>query len=138
MEFSPGANSATSLSQSTIQALTEELRRALQRDLTDAGLLPTKKVEMAGRWTGGEMVIRSGRSDVQEKAVPIDQFFRKMVLIREQLRNLEREINNHAKLEDDDRVELQAYITRIYGTLTTFNVLFADKVDQFVGQSSRR
>ncbi|MFN8548088.1 MAG: hypothetical protein U0527_09020 [Candidatus Eisenbacteria bacterium] len=110
----------------------------MQRDLAEAGLLAGRKVEMAGRWTGGEVVLRPGKADLQEKAIPIDQFFRKVVLVREQLRNLEREINNHPKLEDDDRIELQQYLTRIYGSLTTFNVLFADKVDNFVGQSGRR
>lgn len=138
MEPMTGAPGTTTLSQSSIQILAEELRRGLQRDLAEAGLLSGRKVEMAGRWSGGELVLRPGKADLQEKAIPIDQFFRKVVLVREQLRNLEREINNHSKLDDDDRIELQQYLTRIYGSLTTFNILFADKADQFVGQSGRR
>ncbi|MCC7140876.1 MAG: hypothetical protein IT349_02125 [Candidatus Eisenbacteria bacterium] len=138
MESVPGTPVTTSLSPHAIQSLAEELHRAIQRDLTDAGLVPIKKLEMAARWSGGELIMKPAKDGLQEKAVPIDQFFRKIVLIREQLRNLEREINNHAKLDDDDRIELQQYVTRIYGSLTTFNVLFAEKNDQFVGQSSRR
>ncbi len=116
----------------------EELRRAIRQELTEAGFFPSKKVELAARWKGGELIMKPGKVDLQEKAIPIDAFFRKVVLVRETLRNLEREINNHPKLEDGERVELQQYITRIYGSFTTFNVLFDDKVDQFVGQSSGR
>ena len=69
----------------------------------------------------------------QEKTVPIEAFFRKIVAVRERLRVLEQRINTHPKLTDEDRLQLQDYITRAYGSLTTFNVLFADAEDRFVG-----
>lgn len=141
MDIQPGAPApgvVATLSANTIQSLAEELRRIVQQELRDAGLGAAKKVELATRWGGGELVLRPGREDLQEKAVPIEQFFRKIVNMREQLRNLEREINNHPKLDDGDKLELQQYLTRVYGSFTTFNVLFADKGDHFVGQKTGR
>jgi hypothetical protein len=89
--------------------------------------------EIAERWTGGQLVLRPGKAGTQEKVVPIEGFFRKITAVRERLRVLEQRINGHPKLGDTDRLELQEYITRAYGSLTTFNVLFADPADRFVG-----
>jgi hypothetical protein len=89
--------------------------------------------EIADRWTGGQLVLRPGKPGAQEKAVPIEAFFRKLVAVRERLRVLEQRINGHPKLDDADRLQLQEYLTRAYGSLTTFNVLFADPADRFVG-----
>src|SRR5215475_9984007 len=83
------------------------------------------------RWAGGQLVLRPGKAGTQEKIIPIDVFFRKIVAVRDQLRVLEQKINGHAKLEDAERVQLQDYITRAYGSLTTFNVLFAEPEDRF-------
>jgi hypothetical protein len=88
------------------------------------------------RWAGGQLILRPGKATTQEKVVPIEIFFRKIVNVRERLRVLEQRLNNHPKLADEDRMELQDYITRIYGSLTTFNVLFADPADRFVGTGS--
>jgi hypothetical protein len=85
------------------------------------------------RWAGGQLVLRPGKAGTQEKVVPIEGFFRKITAVRERLRVLEQRINSHPKLGDNDRLELQDYITRAYGSLTTFNVLFADPDDRFVG-----
>ena len=85
------------------------------------------------RWAGGQVVLRPGKAGTQEKVVPIESFFRKITAVRERLRVLEQRINSHPKLGDSDRLELQDYITRAYGSLTTFNVLFADPDDRFVG-----
>jgi hypothetical protein len=85
------------------------------------------------RWAGGQVVLKPGRAGTQEKVVQIEVFFRKLVAVRERLRVLEQRINSHPKLADADRVQLQDYITRAYGSLTTFNVLFADEEDRFVG-----
>jgi len=85
------------------------------------------------RWAGGQLVLRPGKAGTQEKVVPIETFFRKIIAVRERLRVLEQRINNHPKLADSDRLELQDYVTRAYGSLTTFNVLFADPEDRFVG-----
>jgi len=93
--------------------------------------------EIADRWSGGQLVLKPGKSGTQEKTVPIESFFRKIVAVREKLRVLEQRINTHPKLSDEERLALQDYITRAYGSLTTFNVLFADPADRFVGSSGR-
>ena len=93
--------------------------------------------EIAERWTGGQLVLRPGKAGAQEKVVPIESFFRKIIAVREKLRVLEQRINAHPKLTDEDRLQLQEYITRIYGSLTTFNVLFADPADRFIGTGGR-
>ncbi|MFN8545010.1 MAG: hypothetical protein U0807_12520 [Candidatus Binatia bacterium] len=89
--------------------------------------------EIAERFTGGQVVLKPGRAGTQEKTIPIDGFFRKIVAVRERLRVLEQRINAHPKLDDADRLQLTEYVTRAYGSLTTFNVLFADPADRFVG-----
>ncbi|HKA30199.1 MAG TPA: hypothetical protein VKH82_12530 [Candidatus Binatia bacterium] len=93
--------------------------------------------EIAERWSGGQLVLKPGKSGTQEKVVPIESFFRKIIAVREKLRVLEQRINAHPKLSDEDRLALQDYITRAYGSLTTFNVLFADPADRFVGSGGR-
>jgi hypothetical protein len=93
--------------------------------------------EIAERWSGGQLVLRPGKAGTQEKVVPIESFFRKIIAVREKLRVLEQRINAHPKLTDEDRLQLQEYITRIYGSLTTFNVLFADPADRFIGTGGR-
>ena len=85
------------------------------------------------RWAGGQLVMKPGKAGTQEKIVPIEVFFRKLVAVRERLRVLEQRINAHPKLSDEDRLQLQDYLTRAYGSLTTFNVLFAEAADRFVG-----
>lgn len=110
------------------------LQQALREVLADFGTFDAE-LELADRWQGGTLVLRPGKPGLQEKEVPIDVFLRKLVSIREKLRVLEQKINNHPHLTDADRLDLQAYITRSYGSLTTFNILFADKSGWFVGQS---
>jgi hypothetical protein len=110
----------------------DEFRRVLSEVIRDE--LGGGHVEIAGKWRGGEMVLRPGKDGVQEKRVPLETLFRKVVMIRDKLRVLEQRINSHPKLADDDKVQLQQYVTGCYGSLTTFNVLFADRDDQFVGQ----
>src|SRR3989442_14370013 len=78
------------------------------------------------RWAGGQLVLRPGKAGTQEKVVPIEGFFRKIIAVRERLRVLEQRINNHPKLADSDRLELQEDGTRAYGSLPTFNVPFPD------------
>src|SRR4029453_10908 len=93
--------------------------------------------EIADRWTGGQLVLKPGKAGTQEKTVPIESFFRKLTPGREKLGVLEQRINSHPKPADEDRLQLQDYITRIYGSLTTFNVLFADPADRFTGTGGR-
>ncbi len=110
------------------------------RELLAGAVQPeaTTQAEMSGKWDGGQLVLRPGRPDLQEKAVPIESFFHKIVLLRDRLRVLEQKINSHPKLTDEDKVEMQQYITRIYGSLTTFNVLFQHRDDQFYGEGRER
>jgi hypothetical protein len=89
--------------------------------------------EIGDRWTGGHLVLKPGRPGTQEKSVPIEQFFRKITAVRDKLRVLEQRINAHPKLSAEDRLQFQDYLTRAYGSLTTFNVLFSDPADRFIG-----
>ena len=90
--------------------------------------------ELADRWKGGELVLKPAKADIEAKIVPLDTFFHKVVMVRDRLRVLEQHVNAHKGLADVDKIQLQQYITRIYGSLTTFNVLFKNREDQFVGQ----
>jgi hypothetical protein len=89
-------------------------------------------VAPAEKWRGGELVLKPGRPGVQEKSWPIETFFHKVVMLRNRLRTLEQQVNA-SDLPDDQKLKLQAYVTGCYGSLTSFNVLFADEGDKFVG-----
>jgi hypothetical protein len=99
------------------------LRRIIREE---AGVTAVKPAE---KWRGGSLVLKPGSPNLQEKSVPIETFFHKIVMLRNRLRNLEQHINA-SELPDDVKVKLQAYISGCYGSLTTFNVLFADEDDQ--------
>jgi hypothetical protein len=89
-------------------------------------------VPLGGKWTGGKVIMVPGDPGMKEKEVPADVFFHKIVMVRDRLRVLEQKLNASA-LTDEEKVEMQQYITRIYGSLTTFNILFKNKQDQFIG-----
>lgn len=93
----------------------------------------SKIIPLGSRWIGGTVTINPGNSELQNKEIPIKTFFQKIIMVRERLRVLEQNINNHEKLDTEDKIHIQQYITRAYGSLTTFNILFANKEDQFKG-----
>jgi len=105
----------------------ELLLRRIVRE--EAGLTAVAPAE---KWRGGDLVLRPGRPGVQEKTWPIETFFHKIVMLRNRLRTLEQQVNA-SELPEDQKVRLQGYISGCYGSLTSFNVLFADEDDQFKG-----
>ena len=113
--------------------LKQFVETTLESALHQMGLeRPDTIVEQLGlRWHGGRAVLHPADPALQTKEVPLETFFHKVVMVRNNLRVLEQKINAHEKLSDGEKVEMQQYITRCYGSLTTFNVLFKDKVDQF-------
>ena len=94
-------------------------------------------VPLGEKWTGGKLIMHPGNTTLQAKEIPIEAFFHKIVMLRDRLRVLEQNINAHDKLTDEEKINLQQYITRIYGSLTTFNVLFSDKEYYFVGAGGK-
>jgi hypothetical protein len=111
----------------------DRIVRTAVKDAIEPALADDEPVELAGRWEGGKLEIWPRDPALGAKEIPIDAFFHKIVMLRDRLRVLEQQINGHAKLSDEDKVHLQQYITRCYGSLTTFNVLFRRKEDHFTG-----
>ena len=95
---------------------------------------PEEVVPLGDRWTGGTMLLQPKDSNLKPKELPIEVFFHKIVMLRDRLRVMEQQINAHKKLTDEEKVNLQQYITRIYGSLTSFNMLFKNKEHWFVGE----
>jgi len=104
------------------------LRRIIREETGITPVVPAEK------WRGGTLVLRPGTADLQEKSWPIETFFHKIVMLRNRLRTLEQQINA-SDLPDDLKVKLQSYVSGCYGSLTSFNVLFAADEDQFKGSS---
>ncbi|MCB0472417.1 MAG: hypothetical protein KDC69_08670 [Flavobacteriaceae bacterium] len=94
-------------------------------------------IPIADRWKGGKLILEPADTGLASKEIPIDTFFHKIVMVRDRIRVMEQRINASSNLDDQEKVDLQQYITRIYGSLTTFNVLFKIKGDQFVGEKSK-
>ena len=94
-------------------------------------------LELGKRWVGGILKLVPGKDETQAKDVPIEVFLKKLIGIRDRLRVLEQKLNSHPSLTPEEKLELQGYITRCYGSLTTFNVLFSNRVNSFVGQGER-
>jgi hypothetical protein len=119
------------LDEEDLRKIVQAVRAVLNAEQSVSGTIGEK-------WAGGELVLRPGKAGTQEKVLPLEPFFRKIVAVRDQLRVLEQKVNTHPKLTDTDRLQLQEYITRAYGSLTTFNVLFAEPEDRFVGTGRTR
>lgn len=95
-----------------------------------------EKVAIADKWKGGKLVLEPD-DNTASKEMPIETFFHKIVMVRDRIRVMEQKINSSKNLDDQEKVDLQQYITRIYGSLTSFNVLFKNKSDHFVGERSK-
>src|SRR6187551_2733153 len=95
-------------------------------------------IPLGDRWKGGMMLLQPADKTQKPKEIPIDAFFHKIVMARDRLRVLEQQINAHKILSDEDKVNLQQYVTRIYGSLTTFNVLFKNKEQWFIGEKGSK
>ena len=103
------------------------LRRIIREECGLSAVVP------ADKWVGGDLVLRPGREGLHEKTIPIETFFGKIVMLRNRLRTLEQQVNA-SDLPSKDKIKIQGYITGCYGSLTSFNVLFKRKEDQFSGQ----
>lgn len=108
------------------QALTRVLQRWSDQ---------TETVPLGDKWKGGKLILKPARTDLSPKEMPIDGFFHKIVMVRDRLRVLEQRVNA-SSLDDEEKVGIQQYITRIYGSLTSFNLLFKHPHQQFVGEKS--
>lgn len=112
-----------------------DLERTLTKILKKWGDF-TETVPLGEKWTGGKMILQPGRKDLASKEVPIEQFFHKIVMLRDRLRTMEQKVNS-SNLSDEAKVDIQQYITRCYGSLTTFNVFFKYPHDNFVGEKNK-
>jgi hypothetical protein len=108
----------------------EEFAQAIRDVLREE----TSHVALAPKWEGGLLVLKPRDPALQPKEIPLDQLFHKVVMVRDRLRVLEQKINANDKLTDAEKVDMQGYVTKCYGSLTTFNVLFRDERDRFVGE----
>lgn len=113
----------------------KEIERVLRHVLDEQGAL-NEIVPLSDKWTGGTLILQQANPSLKPKEMPIESFFHKIVMVRDRLRVLEQNINSHAGLTDEEKINIQQYITRIYGSLTSFNILFADKEHYFVGAKS--
>jgi len=112
---------------------TSEVERSLLKILKMWGGI-TENVPLGDRWIKGMMLLQPFDKSLKPKEIPIEDFFHKVVMLRDRLRVLEQNLNSSKNLTDEEKVNMQQYITRCYGSLTTFNVLFRNKEDWFVGE----
>ena len=116
----------------TLSDIEQALDNILERRLHEMQIVP-----MGTRWNNGSMILKPGDSSLQAKEVPIETFFHKIVMVRDRLRLIEQKINAHKGLTDEEKVDIQQYVTAVYGSLNTFNVLFRETHHQFKGMSGK-
>ena len=118
------------------EELTDMTREEFAQAIRDVLKEETGEVRLAPKWEGGTVVLKPGDAQTQPKEIPIDALLHKVVMIRDRLRVLEQKLNASEKLSDAEKVDLQQYVTRCYGSLTTFNLLFREDRDKFVGEKT--
>lgn len=116
----------------TLSDIETALENILDRKLHEMQLVP-----MAGKWNNGTLILKPGDSSLQAKELPIETFFHKIVMVRDKMRLIEQKINANKALTAEEKVDLQQYITGVYGSLTTFNVLFKEAHHQFKGAGGK-
>ncbi len=112
---------------------TSEVEKSLLKILRLWGGV-SEVVPLGDRWIGGTLILQPADKSLKPKEIPVEDFFHKVVMLRDRLRVLEQNINSNKNLSDEEKVNIQQYITRCYGSLTTFNVLFKNKEQWFVGE----
>lgn len=117
----------------TVSAVEKSLLKILRQWSNVSELVP-----LGDKWIGGTLLLQTADKSLKPKEIPIDDFFHKIVMLRDRLRVLEQNINSNKKLSDEEKVNIQQYITRCYGSLTTFNVLFKNKEHWFVGDKGSK
>ena len=125
-----GALAVSTLPEDLLSMTRDEFAEVIREVLRDE----VAHVPIAPKWDGGAVILKPQDPALQPKELPLEQLFHKIVMIRDRLRVLEQKINANAKLSDAEKVDMQQYVTKCYGTLTTFNVLFRDEKDRFVGE----
>jgi hypothetical protein len=118
------------------EELTDMTREEFAQAIRDALREESSEIRLAPKWEGGTVVLKPGDAQTQPKEIPLDALLHKIVMIRDRLRVLEQKINAHEKLTDAEKVDMQQYVTRCYGSLTTFNILFREERDRFVGEKT--
>ena len=124
-----GGEAASSISLAEIE---EALEHVLDRRLNEFQMVP-----MGNKWNNGTLILKPGDDSLQPKDMPIEVFFHKIVMVRDRLRLIEQKINSHKGLTDEEKLDLQQYVSGIYGSLTTFNVLFKEPHHQFKGTGGK-
>lgn len=114
----------------TLADVEQALENILDRKLNEMELVP-----LGNKWNNGTLILKPGEEGLQSKEMPIETFFHKIVMVRDRLRLIEQKINSNKTLTDEEKIDLQQYVTGIYGSLTTFNVLFKETHHQFRGSS---
>lgn len=114
----------------TIADIEEALENILDRKLHQVDMVP-----LAAKWNNGTLVIQPSDTSLQSKEIPIETFFHKIVMVRDRMRLIEQKINAHKVLTPEEKVDIQQYITGVYGSLTSFNILFKEQHHQFKGSS---
>ena len=114
----------------------QQIKMALRDCLREEGV--TGEAPLGPKWAGGKLLMQPGDSSLQPKELPIEDWFHKIVMLRDRLRVLEQKVNTHPSLSEEEKLDLEQYVTRCYGSLTSFIVLFTERDDWFVGQGKAK